>query len=148
MTVLRSWEVKVRPFLKLTHVTMAFNKSTNSPPTLIEILFYHLGYLINQFMAEYTNQRKDKWGGDMKSRQQFPLEIIRRTKEAVGPKFILMYRLRYPILSYPIRLTDRQIDRQPPPTQPLVTACNIVVYGLIMYGYIPTLNINQPVCWI
>ncbi len=51
------------------------------------------GYLINQFLVTRTNQRKDKWGGDLESRQKFPLEIIRRTREKVGPKFILMYRL-------------------------------------------------------
>eukprot|EP01084_Bolivina_argentea_P156243 272288_1 len=51
------------------------------------------GYLINQFLVERTNQRKDQWGGDLESRQKFPLEIIRRTREVVGPKFILMYRL-------------------------------------------------------
>ncbi len=67
---------------------------------LVRSLFTHpnftvrIGYLINQFLVEKTNQRKDQWGGSLEARQKFPLEIIRRTREVVGPKFILMYRLR------------------------------------------------------
>lgn len=51
------------------------------------------GYLINQFIVSKINRREDKWGGDYQSRIQFPLEIIRRTREAVGPNFIIIYRL-------------------------------------------------------
>ncbi len=51
------------------------------------------GYLINQFIVRRTNHRKDKWGGSYENRIQFPLEIIRRTREAVGEDFILIYRL-------------------------------------------------------
>ncbi len=51
------------------------------------------GYLINQFIVTKVNRREDKWGGDYESRIQFPLEIIRRTREAVGPNFIIIYRL-------------------------------------------------------
>ena len=51
------------------------------------------GYLINQFIVKKTNQRKDKWGGDYESRIQFPLEIVSRTRKAVGKDFIIIYRL-------------------------------------------------------
>ena len=51
------------------------------------------GYLINQFIVRHTNQRTDKWGGDYTSRIQFPVEIVRRTREAVGEDFIIIYRL-------------------------------------------------------
>ncbi|RAP59758.1 NADPH-dependent 2,4-dienoyl-CoA reductase [Oleiagrimonas sp. MCCC 1A03011] len=51
------------------------------------------GYLINQFLAERTNQRTDAWGGDAERRMRFPIEIVRRIREAVGPDFILIYRL-------------------------------------------------------
>ncbi|RDS79560.1 NADPH-dependent 2,4-dienoyl-CoA reductase [Dyella monticola] len=51
------------------------------------------GYLINQFIAERTNQRNDAWGGDATRRMRFPLEIVRRMREAVGPNFIIIYRL-------------------------------------------------------
>ncbi len=51
------------------------------------------GYLINQFIVKRTNQRKDRWGGDYKNRIRFPVEIVRRTREKVGPDFIIIYRL-------------------------------------------------------
>lgn len=51
------------------------------------------GYLMNQFMAERTNQRTDEWGGSFENRMKFGLEAVRRVREAVGTEFILMYRL-------------------------------------------------------
>jgi 2,4-dienoyl-CoA reductase (NADPH2) len=51
------------------------------------------GYFINQFLCERTNKRKDKWGGPFENRMQLPVEIVRRIREAVGPEFIIIYRL-------------------------------------------------------
>jgi len=51
------------------------------------------GYFINEFLVAHTNQRSDKWGGDYSRRMQFPVEIVARTREAVGPDFIIIYRL-------------------------------------------------------
>ncbi len=51
------------------------------------------GYLINQFLVARTNRRTDQWGGPFEQRMRFPVEIVRRTREAVGPDFILIYRL-------------------------------------------------------
>lgn len=51
------------------------------------------GYLINEFIARHTNKRKDKWGGEYRQRMQFPVEIVRRCREAVGDDFIIIYRL-------------------------------------------------------
>lgn len=51
------------------------------------------GYLINQFIAQRTNHREDKWGGSYANRIRFPLEIIKRTRERVGANFIIIYRL-------------------------------------------------------
>ncbi len=51
------------------------------------------GYFINQFLVTRTNHRKDRWGGDFEARMQLPVEIVRRTREAVGPDFIIIYRL-------------------------------------------------------
>ena len=51
------------------------------------------GYLINQFIAARTNQRSDEWGGSFTQRVRFPLEIIRRTRAALGDAFIIVYRL-------------------------------------------------------
>ncbi|GAB4089035.1 FAD-dependent oxidoreductase [Hydrogenophaga soli] len=51
------------------------------------------GYFINQFLARHTNKRTDRWGGDYTQRMQLPLEIVARTREAVGADFTLIYRL-------------------------------------------------------
>jgi len=51
------------------------------------------GYLINQFLSLATNQRDDDWGGDYSNRMRLPLEIVSRTREAVGRDFIIIYRL-------------------------------------------------------
>jgi len=51
------------------------------------------GYLINQFVAQRTNHRDDDWGGAFDNRIRFAVETVRRTREAVGPKFIIIYRL-------------------------------------------------------
>ncbi|MEU8532634.1 NADPH-dependent 2,4-dienoyl-CoA reductase [Streptomyces sp. BPPL-273] len=51
------------------------------------------GYLINEFIAARTNHRTDRWGGSYENRTRFPLEIVRRVREAVGEDFIVVYRL-------------------------------------------------------
>lgn len=51
------------------------------------------GYLINEFIAARTNHRDDEWGGSYENRIRFPIEIVKRTREAVGEHFIIIYRL-------------------------------------------------------
>ncbi|MCQ4272224.1 NADPH-dependent 2,4-dienoyl-CoA reductase [Pseudomonas kuykendallii] len=51
------------------------------------------GYFINQFLAAHTNHRTDRWGGAYENRMRLPVEIVRRVREAVGPNFIIIYRL-------------------------------------------------------
>ncbi|MFJ2814810.1 FAD-dependent oxidoreductase [Streptomyces sp. NPDC087294] len=51
------------------------------------------GYLINEFIAAPTNHRTDRWGGSYENRMRFPVEIVRRVREAVGEDFIVVYRL-------------------------------------------------------
>ncbi|SDD15654.1 NADPH-dependent 2,4-dienoyl-CoA reductase [Streptomyces prasinopilosus] len=51
------------------------------------------GYLINEFIVAQTNRRTDRWGGSYENRTRFPLEIVRRVREAVGEDFIVVYRL-------------------------------------------------------
>ncbi|MFC7895745.1 FAD-dependent oxidoreductase [Streptomyces sp. NPDC057381] len=51
------------------------------------------GYLINEFIAARTNHRTDRWGGSYENRMRFPVEIVRRVREAVGEDFVLIYRL-------------------------------------------------------
>jgi 2,4-dienoyl-CoA reductase (NADPH2) len=51
------------------------------------------GYLLNQFLAPRTNKRTDAWGGSQENRRRFPVEIVRRTRAAVGDDFIICYRM-------------------------------------------------------
>ena len=51
------------------------------------------GYLINEFIAARTNHRTDEWGGSYENRMRFPVEIVKRVRERVGPNFIIIYRL-------------------------------------------------------
>ena len=51
------------------------------------------GYLINQFIVTKTNRRADEWGGSYENRIKLPIEIIKRTRAAVGENFIIIYRL-------------------------------------------------------
>lgn len=51
------------------------------------------GYFINEFLVTHTNRRDDAWGGSLANRIRLPVEIVRRTREAVGRDFIIIYRV-------------------------------------------------------
>ncbi|WP_299555568.1 NADPH-dependent 2,4-dienoyl-CoA reductase [uncultured Tateyamaria sp.] len=51
------------------------------------------GYFLNQFLVTHTNKREDRWGGSYENRMRLPIEVVRRTREAVGTDFIIIYRL-------------------------------------------------------
>ncbi len=51
------------------------------------------GYFLNQFLVTHTNRRTDRWGGSYENRMRLPVEVVRRVRAAVGPNFILIYRL-------------------------------------------------------
>ncbi len=51
------------------------------------------GYFINQFLAPRTNKRTDRWGGSAENRRRIAVEIARAIRAAVGPNFIVMFRL-------------------------------------------------------
>jgi 2,4-dienoyl-CoA reductase-like NADH-dependent reductase (Old Yellow Enzyme family) len=51
------------------------------------------GYLISQFLSPHSNRRNDHWGGSIESRAHFLLEVVRRTREAVGRDFTLSVKL-------------------------------------------------------
>lgn len=42
------------------------------------------GYLLDQFLTDYTNQRNDSWGGDIKARMGLTLAVVDAVKRAVG----------------------------------------------------------------
>lgn len=51
------------------------------------------GYFLNQFLVTHTNRRTDRWGGAYENRMRLPVETVRRVRAAVGPDFILIYRI-------------------------------------------------------
>ncbi|GAA1592235.1 NADPH-dependent 2,4-dienoyl-CoA reductase [Kribbella sancticallisti] len=51
------------------------------------------GYFINQFLAERTNKRTDRWGGSAENRRRLAVKIVRGIRERVGPDFLIIYRL-------------------------------------------------------
>ena len=51
------------------------------------------GYLINQFISPYSNRRVDEYGGSLKNRMRFPLEVIAEVRKAVGADFPVIYRI-------------------------------------------------------
>lgn len=52
----------------------------------------HEGYLIDQFTTALWNRRTDKYGGDLKGRCTFPIEILKAIKGAAGSDFTVTYR--------------------------------------------------------
>jgi len=51
------------------------------------------GYFLNQFLVLHTNKRSDSWGGSFENRMRLPVEVVRRVRAAVGPDFIVIYRI-------------------------------------------------------
>jgi 2,4-dienoyl-CoA reductase (NADPH2) len=51
------------------------------------------GYFINQFTTTRCNNRSDEFGGSMANRHRLPVEIVRRTRQRLGPDALIMYRL-------------------------------------------------------
>ena len=51
------------------------------------------GYFLNQFLVTHTNKRQDRWGGSYENRMRLPIEVVKAVRAAVGPEFIIIYRL-------------------------------------------------------
>ena len=51
------------------------------------------GYFLNQFLVTHTNNRTDRWGGSYENRMRLPVEVVRRCRDAIGPDFIIIYRI-------------------------------------------------------
>lgn len=51
------------------------------------------GYLLSQFLSPWTNKRKDQYGGCLENRLRFPVSVIKRVREALGPDFPIMVKM-------------------------------------------------------
>jgi 2,4-dienoyl-CoA reductase-like NADH-dependent reductase (Old Yellow Enzyme family) len=58
----------------------------------IEIHGAH-GYLINQFLSTYSNQRTDRYGGSMENRFRLAAEILRHVKKVLPDDKLLFFRI-------------------------------------------------------
>lgn len=79
-------EEKIRDFIQTAL------QAKDSGFDAIEIHAGH-GYLLSQFLSPYTNHRKDDYGGPLENRLRFPLEVIRRVREAVGPDYPILIKM-------------------------------------------------------
>lgn len=52
----------------------------------------HEGYLIDQFCTALWNRREDKYGGDLRGRLTFSIEILRSVRDRVGNDYPVIYR--------------------------------------------------------
>lgn len=51
------------------------------------------GYLLDQFLTEYTNNRDDEYGGSTENRVRLPVAVARAVRDAVGPRFCVGIRI-------------------------------------------------------
>jgi len=51
------------------------------------------GYLISEFLSPITNQRTDEYGGSLENRMRFGVELIQKTRKAVGDDLALGVRI-------------------------------------------------------
>jgi len=51
------------------------------------------GYLVSQFLSPRTNQRSDRWGGNLENRMRFVIEVTRSVKRHVDDDFPVMIKL-------------------------------------------------------
>lgn len=51
------------------------------------------GYLINQFLSPFSNQRGDEYGGSEENRARFALEVLMAVREKVGGDFPVLIRV-------------------------------------------------------
>ncbi|MGG1615831.1 FAD-dependent oxidoreductase [Paenibacillus sp. NRS-1782] len=64
----------------------------------IEIHAVHEGYLLDQFAISFFNHRKDEYGGSLRNRLRFAIEIVQAIKAECGQDFPVS--LRYSIKSF------------------------------------------------
>ncbi|WP_097026386.1 FAD-dependent oxidoreductase [Clostridium peptidivorans] len=64
----------------------------------VEIHAVHEGYLLDQFAISFFNNRTDEYGGSLRNRLRFAIEIVQAIKEACGQDFPVS--LRYSIKSF------------------------------------------------
>lgn len=70
----------------------AANRAVKAGFDAVEVHGAH-GFLLNQFTSPLSNRRKDQYGGSLENRMRFPLEVVKRVREAIGAETLLLYRI-------------------------------------------------------
>ena len=77
---------------QITDIVTAAQRAQEAGYDGVEIMGSE-GYFLNQFLVTHTNQRRDDWGGSYANRMRLPVAVMARVRAAVGPSFILIYRI-------------------------------------------------------
>lgn len=81
---------------KIVEIIASFSNAAKRAQTAgfdgVEILA-SAGYLISQFLSPLTNQRTDRYGGDLQARMTFGLEVVEAVRVAVGPDYPIIVRV-------------------------------------------------------
>lgn len=65
------------------------------------------GYLIDSFLWGETNRRTDRWGGDLRGRATFAIEVVKAIRGAVGDAMPIALRFsQFKMQDYKARLAD------------------------------------------
>ncbi len=67
-------------------------KSKRSWIDAVEVHGAH-GYLIGAFASPFSNKRSDEYGGTIRNRARFAMEIIENIKEKCGKDYPVLYRM-------------------------------------------------------
>jgi 2,4-dienoyl-CoA reductase-like NADH-dependent reductase (Old Yellow Enzyme family) len=79
-------EIVIEAFVKAAH------RCLEAGVDMIHIHGAH-GYLIGQFLSPHSNRRTDEYGGSLKNRARFALEILAALRAVVGKDYPIGYRI-------------------------------------------------------
>ncbi len=95
---------------EIADIIEAFGKAAGDAKRIgfdgIELHGAH-GYLIDQFFWAKTNKRKDAYGGDLRARLKFGIEVVEACRRAAGSDFPIVFRFsQWKTGNYEARLAD------------------------------------------
>jgi len=67
-------------------------RAKNAGADMVEIQGVQ-GFLVQNFMTPLFNKRTDEYGGDVRNRMRFPVEIVTRVKEKTGSEYPVVFRM-------------------------------------------------------
>lgn len=71
------------------------------------------GYILDEFLTDYTNRRTDEYGGSTENRVRLSAEVIQRIREAVGPDYPVGIRIsQAKVNDYEHKWQDGESDAQ------------------------------------